>query len=274
MNHHRLFLLIAGLCTLSSQGATYVSDFTGLGQGDPLQGVDGWGQNSPNYNDGFEDYPLAFGTLIDQNPAAAVGGYYDTVPPVGGDFYAHHALSLSLANGVSYSMNMGIIDSAGFTVGEDDFGLERNRFRIGFANASGSELFALIFDPVPGDPDPNFSSNDIWNVSWSSGGNQSIPTMAIYEAQLYALNLQLTPNGADVNFGFSLTGANTVSAGGTLTGLASESIAQLQIGISETNDAFGTNHIVFEGITAAIPEPSSFVILALSGVCLVLRRRR
>jgi len=59
-----------------------------------------------------------------------------------------------------------------------------------------------------------------------------------------------------------------------LTGLASQSIAQLQIGIMETNGAFGTNHLVFEGITAAIPEPSSLMVFGIAGVCLTLRRRR
>jgi hypothetical protein len=274
MKYHRLTLLIVGLSTVSSQGATYVSNFTGLGQGAALQGVDGWGQNSPNYNDGFEDYPLAFGTMIDETPAGAVGGYYDTVPPPGGRFYAYHSLSLSLMNTVSFSMRFGINDSAGFTVGENVYGNERNSFSIGFTDSADSELFSIIFDPVPGDPDPTFSPGDIWNVSWSSGGNQSIPVMAIYETQLHTLNLTLTPSGADVNFNISLTASNTMSSAGTLIGLSSAEITQLQIGIVEKDGAFGTNHLAFEGITAAIPEPSSFVILGFAGVCLTLRRRR
>lgn len=287
-------LILSALAALSTTGlhaAIYLSDFSGLPVNGALEGVDGWQQNGANDTDGSNVYPLAFGTLIGSDPAAAVGGYYVTDPPnPASEFHANHALSLLASRQFTFAMNFAINDSTGFDTngigyGEPGFdgsgtvyGLERNSFRIGLHNAADDEFFALVFDPVIADPDPNASTDDVWNVSWSTGGLKST-VMAIYESQLYGLSMTFNPDGDDVDFSFSITGINTATTGGTLVGLSDEEITDLQIGIMPTYSSvtdspqLGTNLLVFNDIVA-IPEPSAFALAGFGAFAFLTRRRR
>jgi hypothetical protein len=271
--------LAVGLLSFSAHAAsfTYVSDFSGLGVDVPLDGIDGWQQSEPNFS---EEFPRAFGAQISIGgtfrPAAAIGGYYDPFPAEDGRFYIYHTLSLS--QGMSFSMNFALLDSVGYTDPDDAnspiYGLERNPFEIGFYNGN-TEVFSLVFDPNPG-PDSEENPDDTWNVSISSRGVKSLqPSMAIFETQLYALNLSLTPNDSDLNYWFSLTSTNTMSSSGILSGIGGDQITEMRIGIDPdpTSGFYGTNLLVFEGITA-VPEPSSVLLLGSAAACFVLRRRR
>lgn len=277
-----------GLSVFSAHAASYTSNFTGLGAGDPLAGIDGWTQNAVNEIFEGEVAPWAFGTQISSpgglRPAAAIGGFYNTDPVLAGDppsatgFYASH--TLSLVGGMSFSMNLSIVDSDGFDIDGTIYGEERNTFRVGFFgsgnNSNPYEIFALVFDPNPG---TESGSNTSWNVSASSGGIKSTAAMAILESQLYGLTVSLTPNGADLDYAFSLaTDLNTANSNGSLTGLSSAAINELRVGIDPLNgpngDQYGTNHIVFEGVVAAIPEPSSLMLLAAAAGGMAFRRRR
>lgn len=291
MKAHPLILMVLAAWPFSSlHASTYLSNFSGLSVNGALEGIDGWQQNAPNDNDGTYTYPLAFGSVIGSDPAAAVGGYFMTDPPSPTvEFHASHALSMLASRQLTFSMNFAINDSTGFDangigygeVGFDGsgavYGQERNSFRIGLHNAVGAEFFALVFDPVAGDPDPNVSPDDTWNISWSTGGVKTT-VMGIYESQLHQLTMTFNPDGDDVDFSFSVTGSNTATTGGTLVGLADEEITELQVGISPIysdvtlTPQFGTNHIVFNDVVA-IPEPTS-MILAGSGLLALLARRR
>lgn len=276
-----VFLLLA-VSALPLHAATYSSDFTSLAPGDPLQGVGGWQQSAPNYD---TIYPRAFGTQIQIGsstaPAAAVGGYYDTEPPEGQTYFcAFHSLDLGLQTGASFSTNFALVDSEGYDVDGTLYGAERNPFQITLRNAANAELFSVIFDPVAGEsPDPTASANDAWNVSWSSGGIKSIPIAAVFESALYGLNIQFIPVGSDLNFSLGMNGTNSFSYSGTLTGLASSSVSQVEFGIHAVDSdsvgtpQFGTNHIVFQGITM-VPEPSTAFLAGGAALLLALRRRR
>jgi hypothetical protein len=289
--HPLLLMVLAALPAAQLHAAAYLSDFSGLPVDGVLEGVDGWQQNGANDSDGTYIYPLAFGSLIGTDPAAAVGGFYVTEPPnPAGEFHIFHTLTLPAAQQFTFSMNFALIDSSGFDengigYGEPGFnasgtiyGQERNSFRIGLHNAADGEYFSLIFDPVAGDPDPTVSPDDAWNVSWSTGGVKTT-VMAVFESQLYGLTMNVVPNGDDVNFSFSLAGTNTATTGGTLIGMSDEEITQLQIGISPTYSSvtaspqLGTNLIIFNGV-AAIPEPSSLALACCGLMTLLVRRRR
>lgn len=292
MKSHPLILTALAIWPLSQLHASvYLSDFSGLSVNGALEGVDGWQQNEPNETDGTYVYPLAFGSLIGSNPAAAVGGYFLTDPPnPNTEFHAYHALSLQASRQLTLSMNFAINDSTGFDsngigYGEPGFdgsgtiyGQERNSFRIGLHNALNEEFFALVFDPVVGDPDPNASPDDAWNVSWSTGGVKTT-VMGIYESQLHTLTMSFSPDGDDVDFSFSIAGLNTATTGGTLTGLSDEEITEIQVGISPTyssvtdSQQLGTNHLVFNNLVV-IPEPSSLMLAGSGVMALMVRRRR
>lgn len=280
MNAHGFATIViaAGSC-LTAQAATYVSDFSDLSVGAPLDSVDGWQQSAPNFD---SIYPRAFGTqLAGGIPAAAVGGYYDTEPPAGESYFsAYHGLDIALQSPASLYTNFAIIDSEGFDVDGTLYGTERNPFQITLRNAANAELFSLIFDPVQGESsDPTASSTDAWNVAWSTGGVKSLPIAAIFEASMYGLNLQFNPNGSNVGFTLSLDGTNGFSYSNTLSGLSDEQIARIEFGIhavdSDTTGTpqFGTNHIVFDGL-AAIPEPSLGLLTGSAVLVLAMRRRR
>lgn len=281
--HSLLALAITGLATIPVQAAGYMSDFTGLTLGSPLNGVDGWQQSSPN--DGV-DYPWAFGAEVDGSPAGAIGGFYNTTPPAGaGGFHAYHALSFS--TGMSFTIQFAMIDSVPFDDGTGTlYGAERNRFSIGFYNSSGLELLSLMFDPNVDteNPDPVANGFDSWNVSTSSNGIQTGPTMAVYENSVYSLNLVMRPVAGNMNFNYSLLGTNTQSAGGVLTGLGDETITEMRMGITATDagngngNQLGTNYLAFTGtavtVPAAVPEPSSLMFFSCTLGGLALRRRR
>ncbi len=274
--HSLASLIIAGFSTASLSATNYISNFTGLAPGAVFDGVDGWTQNTANT---YTDSPQSFGATIGSSPAAGVGGFYDTEPvAANGQLYVSHALASTLSYPLNLNMNLAIVDSAGFTVDGDPtvYGTERNPFKISFNNTLNQELFAFVFDPVAGET----SSTDSWSVSWSTGGTKSSLFMGVVEAQLYQLSLNLTPNGAGVNYQVSLSSSNILERSGTVTGLSSsQTVTQMQVGISAVDSTvtgtpqLGTNHIVFNDISI-VPEPSSILLLAASTCGLAARRRR
>lgn len=272
-------ILIAAGSTVPAYSTSYVSDFSSLSPGAALENIDGWHQSASNYD---SIYPRAFGTQVGGGtPAAAVGGFYDTEPPAGEDYFcAFHSLDLALLSPASFNVNFALVDSEGFEVDGIIYGSERNPFEITLRNAANAELFSLIFDPVLGESsDPTASPDDLWNVSWSSGGVKSLPIAAIYEASMYGLNLQFNPNGSNVEFNLGLNGINSFSYSDTLNGMSSEQITRIEFGIhAVTSEAvgspqFGTNHIVFEGLSV-VPEPSVTLLTGGALFVMTMRRRR
>ncbi|MEX1114025.1 MAG: PEP-CTERM sorting domain-containing protein [Akkermansiaceae bacterium] len=275
MKHSYIIASVAaGLCSLSAQAASYTSNFSGLLPGGAFVGVDGWTQSQANLIDG-EVIPWAFGVSGSDNVTrAAVGGYYNTDITTAGSFYTSHTLSIS--QNMLFSMNFGIIDSEGFQVdvGGPFFGRERNSFQIAFHNGS-AEIFALVFDPNPNvGTNPEDSLNDTWNISASSGGVKSTASMAIFESQFTALAVSLTTNGSNLDYMFSLTSGNTANSSGTFAGLGGFTVDEMRIGIAPESGQYGTNFLYFDGIVAAVPEPSSVFLLAAAAGGLAFRRRR
>jgi len=285
MKRNSLLTLAAiGFCTGSAHAATYSysSDFSGLAEGGSLAGVDGWTQNEANYSDVNGVSPWAFGLLMSGTPAAAIGGYYNTDPTMApdGKFIASHTLEFT--DGMIFNMNFAIVDSEGFTVGEDLLGTERNSFRVGFKNG-GSEVFGLVFTPEY-DEDPLNNPADTWSVTASSGGKLRTSTngsgglvsatSAIIEAGPYKLSLSLLPDGADLKYRFTMSSViNSQSFTGRLPGFTG-AIDQLEIGIDPEASQYGTNHFVLNGIVAIVPEPSSLLLVGAALGGFALRRRR
>lgn len=277
--HQSVFIL--SFLTGIAQAATYTSNFSGLAAGAILEGVDGWTQNYANDFDGSVTYPWAYGDGVITSapgdpvvtiPAAAVGGYYSTFTPPGGSFYAAH--ELSMVKGMLFEMNFAIGDSTGFYLDEDPvlYGTKRNPFKISFYDQA-YEVFSLVFEPNI-NPTAVFDTNDTWNFSSSSGGTPTADLGAVFEDQLYNFRLSILPKNGNFDYFYSVTSGDSRQNGqGILTGLTGK-IDELRIGIDATEGEFGTNQLLFEGITAAVPEPSTCFLALITAGGMMFRRLR
>jgi hypothetical protein len=278
--HSLIICTLACLGTVPVYAVGYVADFTGLALGQPLDGFDGWTQSEPNFNDG-DVFPWAYGSNVNGNPAAAIGGYYNTDAPASNEFYISQ--TVSLFGGVDLALNFTITDSSPFEFEGVMYGAERNRFSIGFHNAGGDEVFSLIFDPNVDlvNPDPVLNPANDWNVSSSSYGVQTTATMAVVEGGNYSLSMYLLPIDGVLNFFYALTAPGSApTVRGTLPGLTDQDFAKLRVGMTATDDglgngeSFGTNFLAFQSVVVTIPEPSSLLLCSVALGGLVLRRKR
>lgn len=293
MYYRSLFTLASatGLVPAAFGGYIHVSDFSGANIGDPLgafapvPGIDGWIQ-SEGYNDpdgdpdttfpGVEgDAPLSWISNHAGQNAGTIGTYYDV--PLGSSYYVSHAISAPLV-GSSLGMRFGIQDST------TDFPT-RNQFYISLVGASNANLFTLFFTPTdqtvdfddpldPTDPGTAFTQ---WDMNWTSGAYSDPEFQGVIEDSSYTLDLTFVLDGLDVKFTAYFDGPlNDFTETGTLSGLnlTTESITELRVGTIMDGGGgatdWGDNFFAF----AAIPEPSSPVLLGLAALGLVVRRRR
>jgi hypothetical protein len=65
-----------GFCFYSAHAASYTSDFSSLGVGASLAGIDGWQQSEANSNDGVEDYLFNGVQYLSKNTTATTRWSY------------------------------------------------------------------------------------------------------------------------------------------------------------------------------------------------------
>jgi hypothetical protein len=261
-----IFLLGAAQC---ASAAVYTMNLSGA-PGTPANGLDGWVQSEADFNDG-EAYPRSFVNTLGTSTSLALGGYYDSEPATNGPgITTSRALSGLGMNQSDLVANFTIVDSDSTATG-------RNQFSIGYRDASGGDLFSLVFRPVGQSATPG-TNDALWNVHWSTGGNLSAAFLAISEGSptlggIYSLSLSTAASATAgaVDFNVSI-GSFTQS--GTLTGLAGADIASVQLGWRPDGaEGLGTNFMQV-GDLSVVPEPSSLLLSICSVLPLVLRRRR
>lgn len=275
-------LLLASLSSV--EAAVYTMNLGSAPGQSPIDGVDGWVQSEPNFDDG-EVYPRSFVHQIGSSSALALGGYYDSEPPSAGSgvSVSRQLTSLGL-NYSTLSLDFTIQDS--ITSYPDSFpgDVDRNRFSIGFFDNSGDELINLVFSPNSQDVDPS-GTGASWNMFVSSGGVGGTAFGAVLEGDpllggVYSLSLITVPSATIGAVDYSIvvaSGVNTFTNSGTLAGLAGAQIDRLTIGWEEAGtevDGLGSNFIALNNVVVAVPEPSGLLLCLVSALPLVVRRRR
>ncbi len=249
-------LLGLGL-TAVAPASVFISDFTGASSGDALPGIDSWSQNQANPTN--DTQPLTWVNPIGGGLGAAVGTFYDV--PTSDPLSATRPIGVALA-GSTLCLDFSIQDSTNLFPG-------RNDYSFTVANGSGDNLFSLNF----GATSQNMAAPALWNVTWDSIGGSGGPAFgAVGDNSIYSLIIDFTPDLGDMDFSLSLQGpvGSPFVETGTLTGLAGASFDDLVVSTTMGLGAdWGDNFIVVQGV----PEPSSLLLLGLSGLGLLRRRR-
>jgi len=278
MNSHR-FLVTAGLAVLALpvSGATLTDDFSGFPTtpGTQIAPGGGWSINQAlgtEFGTGDEG-PLSFISSLGVptfGNSGALGGAIDTPDP-GSTIYLNRSLDTPLD---SFGFSLDFAIAAASANGEDNFG-------FAVRDGSNNNLFSINFERVPMDTD--------FQVTYTVGGGSPTAAMDTLAQNvfidingLYSLDVTITPNGANPEFMAILTGTNTVTFEGDLTGLGGEDIASFGAEwVTDSNpDADGDltfgdraqDYLIFDNVSA-VPEPKVALLGAL-GFLALLRRRR
>jgi hypothetical protein len=239
-------------------GAPYSWVSTDQNQADAVQSFTGWGTAGSNW--------AAIGGGISSTP----GG--PTIAPSTGNVQLWTPLS---EQDVDFNVNFGITLSTGATAST---GSAQDTFGWTFRTATGSELFAILFEPS--------TTSGTLNVYTQSSTGALLPTgLSISTGAIYTLNL-LTNLGAN-SFQANLSGDGTsfpinfanIPAGTTSIGAIAATWDLSDLTTDPTTGDltdYGSNMMLFDDYTVeSVPEPSS-VVLAIGGLLGIagLRRRR
>lgn len=260
--------LISVAAIASSSAALYTSDFNSFAAPPTeIAGQDGWAINDPG-NLGT----LSFGVLLAGSQGLGIGGTYgETTTP-------------------SISLSHDFVESVGRVSARFDFSFEdsdeafvASRDTFGFSlNGSSGKLFEVSFVPVTQSPTPSTTTGQ-WSAFYSVNGapNIELANTDLDEAGAFTFDLTLggffTPgNTTTTNFVLRLASGGTVlTRTGSValdpqtatTGFAFNYAATDGVGFN------GTNALLVDNLTV-VPEPSSALLLALTSLGLVSRRRR
>ena len=293
------FLAAAAIAPVT-HASVYVSDWSGASSGDyPLgefvaedgpqsgstvAGIDGWVQSEPNHWSvdacpGGCYNPLSWVSPLNGGLAGTVGTYYTAPEETSDCFWVSQTINQPLSSGNWLGMRFGIQDSTTDYPSRNDFG-------ISAVDATGDVIWALTFTPStqtgdyddwqnPGDP---ATANTTWLMSVTSDFSYTAPDpnpfAAVYEDGEYEMYFSYAPNGSDVDYTVHIVGGQSTewTESGTITGVASETFAELRVGSCLGDDAtdWGDNFFTF----TAIPEPASLALFGLGALGLLARRRR
>jgi hypothetical protein len=252
-------LLLSAAMVSGANAALYTSSFsspTFSGNGE-IAGNDGWviSDSIPN---------LSFVANIGNGQALGLGG--EVAGPANSSVSLSHAYVEDVGR-ITATFDFAIFDSTADYKNRDTFGFSIN-------GASGS-LFAVSFVPVVSAPtDPELDTDAKWSAFYSvnGGANQTL-SLQVQEQIKYGFSLALGGTGANATYNITIGGLNRT---GTATGLnpTTDSTAfafnwTTTLGAASAGD----NFIGADSLTV-VPEPSSTLLLALTGLGLASRRRR
>jgi len=273
--HASLFLGVL-VAFVPSAGSAFVATFPSgppgffTPQGADVNGIDGWTvgvDGAPGDSGALPGGHLAWVSTYLTSTAVALGGVYNypatTLPATA--FLSHEALGeLQYA---TFSVKFDIQPST-----ENTDVTFRDGFGFSFRDKDNSNLLTISLVPVV------TPAMDAYQVCYTVGaGSQTAALdgnndpMYIYQYGPYTMNLALLANGANPTFSGTVIGTNTKTFTGVATNMGSTAIDRVGA-VWNVTDA-GDNYIVFDNLSL-VPEPSSALLLGLTGIGLALRRRR
>ena len=257
-------------------GASYSTDFENfLAVGSNIAGQDNWRINDST--DQFSQIqssnanpsdPFTVSKALNLGDASAV-----TSLPVLASVVLSHDYS-STVGATHLIFDFIIADSAN--------GAFTNRDEFGASISNGAlNVFSISFVPKTQSGTPDSGDIAQWDLFYTLGSQSTVAlNLGVLENSQYKFDLLFNPNGVNpalTDFLLSITSAvpNTMNDGAVGMDLdPSTAIGDLNISWSKHGGAaFGSNSIVVDNL-AAIPEPSSSLLLCLAGLGLVSRRKR
>lgn len=265
-------LLLAG--TYAANAATYSTTFEGppypaVGTDADLNGLDGWSVSDTST--GF----LSFVTEVVEPIGGStnyggVGGLFDA--PSSPVVSVSHGYTAQLGN-ITYNLRVSLLDSTNSFPNRDSFGIT--------LLSGGSNLFSINLTPTVTDPaTPEASSSDgVWDMSYTAGGNTVTLNQALIEGGLYDLALTFSPSGANqTSFVLGTTGDATLTRNGSFavnpaTLVGGIGFEHRVTGAADPFNNSGDNALLFDNINV-VPEPSSVLLVGLAGFGFAFRRVR
>jgi len=210
---------------------------------------------------------LSFLANIGNGQALALGGTLSS--PANASVSLSHAFT-DYVGAISAHFDFAILDSTDAFPTRDSFGFS--------LNGNSGSLFAVTFRPVSQTANPDNDSNAKWAAFYSvNGGSDTTLNIEVEEQGKYSFDLKLL--GA-------YQAGNTTSTNYTLDVSGLTRTGNIALAPQTSTAAFAFNYITTSGAANAgdnfigvdnlsvVPEPSSSLLLALTGLGLVLRRRR
>jgi hypothetical protein len=257
----KINLLVASVAAVSAaQGALYTSTFDApFVPNAEVVGVDGWFSNS-------NTVVTNVGSL-NGSPALALGGF--NVPQT-----VNTKLTQSFVESVgrvSATFDFALVDS---TVD----GYDRDTFGFSFYDTTGSSVFAVKFIPtVQGNAGTTVATYEAF-YSYNNGANQTL-SISFTDTSLFSMSVVLsgafTPgNTTTVNHKVTIDGLERNGAGTLNPNTTLDSFGFTFDTFDAVDPTFaGDNFMIVDNLTV-VPEVSSSLLLALSGLGMITRRRR
>lgn len=243
--------------------AVYISNFTG-NPGDPASSVDGWVQSEAD-NDPASPKSFVADVTVDQLPGLAMGAFYD-VPNGSTLSLTKSGLNIQQVNPTTLSAQF----KAVFALTDSSTSYPyRDVFSLTLRDSSNVSIASVVFTPESQTFPPVDPEDDRWNVSINGG-----PDVAgVFAGGDYNLAVIFDNFG---NFTVRIADYATdtdVYQSGNLTPGSTNNIASLEFGYAQGSGGdFGDNIFGIANVSV-VPEPSSVLLVGLSALGLLRRKR-
>lgn len=263
--------LLAAVITVNCNAALYTSTFDSFPvPPSEIAGTDGWVINDAGTS---PTTPLSYVGSLNGSQALGLGGAYGETTTA------------------SVALSQSFVESVGRVSANFDFAFEdsvdgavvdaRDTFSFSF-NSSGGKLFEVSFVPVAQSSTPSTTTAE-WNLFFSVNGGANQDLFITVE-EIVGYNFDLTLGGAfpssnvttssyELSISSGLNPVLTRSGSFALNPQTSTSAFAFNYTPTNGTGLNGAGSILVDNLTV-VPEPSSSLLLALTGLGLAARRRR